>query len=69
MDTEEKKDKTDKAECADFISSFGDCQEMFEKMEGCCTDLNCSTNCSTMMGGMMKEMMKKCCETKVKDAK
>ena len=62
MGTEGKKDKTDKAKCADFMSSFGNCQEMFEKMEGCCIGWDCSKNGSAMMDGMMKEMMKKCCK-------
>jgi hypothetical protein len=65
MNTEEQKGKTDKAKC----TGFKGCQEIFEKMEKCCTHQDCYTNCSAMMEGMMKEKMKKCCKPKVNHAK
>jgi len=36
MNTEETKDKRDKAGCTEFASAFKGFQEMFEKMRKCC---------------------------------
>lgn len=68
MNTEETKDKRDKAECTELASAFKGFQEMFEKMRKCCMGQDSSIDCSTMMDRMMKEMMESCCEPKADNA-
>jgi hypothetical protein len=61
MNTEEKKDKKEKAKYTDFASTFSGCQEMFEGMNKCCMGQDGSADCSPMMEKMMKRMMEMCC--------
>ena len=69
MNTEETKDKKEKAGCTDSGAAFKGFQEMFEKMRKCCMGRDGSINCSAMMEGMMKEMMERCCGPKADGSK
>lgn len=50
-----------KAGQADFGQHSKGFDEMYEKMEKCCSGKQASIDCSAMMDEMKRKMMEKCC--------